>query len=137
MRSRLEELATANRRKDEFLAMLGHELRSPLTSINNGVHLLSHQDTPALQKTKAMLQRQVRRMTQLVHDLLDVSKITHGCLHLQRERMDLRDVVSNARAGHQRAPSPADHRVARRSGVVARRPRAPGTGVCESARQRV
>jgi len=97
-RLRVEELATANRRKDEFLAMLGHELRSPLTSINNGVHLLSHQtqDTPARQKTQAMLQRQVRRMTQLVHDLLDVSRITHGRLHLQRERMDLRDVVSNA-----------------------------------------
>ncbi|MDB6104582.1 MAG: chemotaxis protein methyltransferase CheR, partial [Gammaproteobacteria bacterium] len=98
VRLRVEEHATANRRKDEFLAMLGHELRSPLTSINNGVHLLSHQtqDTPARQKTQAMLQRQVRRMTQLVHDLLDVSRITHRRLHLQRERIDLRDVVGNA-----------------------------------------
>jgi len=43
-----------------------------------------------------MIQRQVRRMTQLVHDLLDVSRITHGRLHLQRERIDLRDVVSSA-----------------------------------------
>ena len=97
-RSRVEELVTANRRKDEFLAMLGHELRSPLTSINNGVHLLSRQteDTPARQKTQEMLQRQVRRMTQLVHDVLDLSRITHGRLHVQRERIDLRDVVSNA-----------------------------------------
>jgi signal transduction histidine kinase len=97
-RLRVEELANANRHKDEFLAILGHELRSPLTSINNGIHLLSlqTQDTPARQKTQAMIQRQVRRMTQLVHDLLDVSRITHGSLHLQRERIDLRDVVSNA-----------------------------------------
>jgi signal transduction histidine kinase len=97
-RLRVEELATANRRKDEFLAMLGHELRNPLEAIHNGIHVLSHQteDTPAPQKTKAMIERQLRRMTQLVDDLLDVSRITHGRLHLQRERIDLRDVVSNA-----------------------------------------
>jgi signal transduction histidine kinase len=77
-RLRVEELATANRRKDEFLAMLGHELRSPLASIHNGLHLLSHQteDSPARRKTQAMIERQVGRMTQLVHDLLDVSRIT-------------------------------------------------------------
>jgi signal transduction histidine kinase len=97
-RLRVEELAAANRSKDEFLAVLGHELRSPLTSINNGIQLLSYQtqDTPARQKTQAMIQRQVRRMTQLVQDLLDISRITHGRLHLRRERIDLRDVVSNA-----------------------------------------
>jgi two-component system CheB/CheR fusion protein len=97
-RLRVEELAAANRRKDAFLALLGHELRNPLTSINNGIHLLSHQrqDTPARQKTQAMIQRQVRRMTRLVQDLLDVSRIAQGRLHLQRERIDLRDVVSNA-----------------------------------------
>jgi two-component system CheB/CheR fusion protein len=95
---RVEELATANRRKDEFLAMLGHELRSPLASIHNAVHLLSHQtqDAPARHKTHAMIERQVRRMTQLVNDLVDVSRITHGRLHLQRERIDLRQVVSKA-----------------------------------------
>jgi signal transduction histidine kinase len=95
---RVEELATANRRKDEFLAILGHELRGPLASIHYGIHLLSHlpQDIPAREKTQVMIERQVRRMTQLVHDLLDVSRITHGRLHLQRERIDLRDVVSNA-----------------------------------------
>ena len=94
----VRELATANRRKDEFLAMLGHELRNPLASIHNGIHLLSHptEDTPAPQKIKAMIERQVRRMTQLLDDLLDVSRITNGRLHLQLERIDLRDVVSNA-----------------------------------------
>jgi signal transduction histidine kinase len=97
-RLRVEELASANHRKDEFLAMLGHELRNPLAAIHNGIHLLSQQtqSSPAPQKIKAMIERQIRRMTQLVDDLLDVSRITHGRLRLQRERIDLRDVVSNA-----------------------------------------
>jgi signal transduction histidine kinase len=97
-RLHVEDLALAIRRKDEFLAILGHELRSPLAAIHNGIHLLSHQahDTAAPQKLTAMIERQVHRMTRLVDDLLDVSRITHGCLHLQRERMDLRDAVSNA-----------------------------------------
>ncbi len=97
-RRRVEELANANRRKDEFLAVLGHELRSPLASILNGIHLLVHhqQDALASQKMQAMIERQVGRMTQLVEDLLDVSRITHGRLRLQRERIDLREVVSNA-----------------------------------------
>jgi signal transduction histidine kinase len=98
VRLQVEELTIANRRKDEFLAILGHELRNPLAAIHNGIHLLSHrmQDTPAPLKIEAMIERQVRRMTRLVDDLLDVSRITRGCLHLQRERIDLRDVVNNA-----------------------------------------
>jgi signal transduction histidine kinase len=97
-RLRVEELAAANRRKDEFLAMLGHELRSPLAAIQNAVRLLSRQtgETPPGQKTQALIERQVRHMTQLVDDLLDVSRISHGRLHLQRERIDLRVIVSNA-----------------------------------------
>ena len=95
---RVEELASANRHKDEFLAMLGHELRNPLASIHYGVRLLDYQtrDIPAASKTKAMIERQVCRMTQLVDDLLDVSLIAHGRLRLQRQRIDLRDVVGNA-----------------------------------------
>jgi len=97
-RLRVQELTAANRRKDEFLAMLSHELRSPLAAIQNAVRLLSSQtgETPARQRTQALIERQVRRMTQLVDDLLDVSRISHGRLHLQRERIDLRVVVSNA-----------------------------------------
>jgi signal transduction histidine kinase len=95
---RVQELTIANRRKDEFLAMLGHELRNPLASIHNGVHLLTLQTrgTPASQKIQAMIERQIRRMTQLLDDLLDVSRITQGRLRLQCERIDLRDVVSRA-----------------------------------------
>jgi signal transduction histidine kinase len=97
-RLRVEELATANRRKDEFLAMLGHELRNPLASIHNALQLLRHQtqDTPACQRTHAMIDRQIGRMTQLVDDLLEVSRMTHGQLRLHCERIDLREVVNNA-----------------------------------------
>jgi signal transduction histidine kinase len=97
-RERMDELAAADRRKDEFLAILGHELRNPLASINNGIHLLrlQTQDTPARQKTQAMIERQVHRMTQLVDDLLDVSRVTYGRMRMQRVRIDLRDIVSNA-----------------------------------------
>jgi signal transduction histidine kinase len=97
-RLEVEELTIANRRKDEFLAILGHELRNPLEAIHNGIHLLSHrtEDTPAAPMIEAMLERQVRRMTRLVDDLQDVSSIIHGRLHLLSERIDLRDVVNNA-----------------------------------------
>jgi signal transduction histidine kinase len=101
-RLRVEELTIANRRKDEFLAMLSHELRSPLAAIQNAVRLLSSQtgETPAQQRTQALIERQVRRMTQLVDDLLDVSRISHGRLHLQRERRGKRDCgESRHRAG--------------------------------------
>jgi two-component system, sensor histidine kinase len=95
---RVEELASANRRKDEFLAMLSHELRSPLASIQYGVHVLGRQvgDVIAQQRTQALIERQLRRMTRLVDELLDVSRITSGRLHLQSERLDLRDVVRHA-----------------------------------------
>ena len=96
-RQRAQELPSANR-KGDFLAMLSHELRSPLASIHYGIRLLSHQtqDTPTAQRIKEVLERQVRRMTQLIDDLLDISLIAHGRLSLQRERVDLRDVVSHA-----------------------------------------
>jgi signal transduction histidine kinase len=97
-RLRVEELTRANRRKDEFLAVLGHELRNPLASIRNAVHLLRYQvqDTPECQRTHALIERQIHRMTQLVDDLLDVSRVTHGRLYLHCERVDLREVVNNA-----------------------------------------
>jgi len=97
-RLQVQELALANRRKDEFLAILSHELRSPLATIKNAVCLLNSptHESAVRQKAQALIERQVGRMTQLVDDLLDVSRITQGRLQLQRERMDLRVVVSNA-----------------------------------------
>jgi len=97
-RLRMQELVSANRRKDEFLAILSHELRSPLGAIQNCVCFLGSQTggNPAQQRAHALIERQVRRMTQLVEDLLDVSRINQGRLHLQRERIDLRVVLSRA-----------------------------------------
>jgi signal transduction histidine kinase len=97
-RERVEELAAADRRKDEFLATLSHELRSPLASIHYAVRLFGKQTdaTPAQQRMQSVIERQLRRMTHLVDELQDVSRITSGRLRLQPERIDLRDVVSHA-----------------------------------------
>jgi len=96
--SALQELAAASRRKDEFLAILSHELRSPLAAIQNCVCFLISPtgENAARQRALAVIQRQVHQMTQLVEDLLDVSRISHGRLYLQREWIDLRVLVSNA-----------------------------------------
>jgi signal transduction histidine kinase len=96
---RVKELERANRRKDEFLAMLSHELRSPLASLHYAVRLLggpTGEEAPARLRMQALIERQLSRMTFLVDELLDVSRITSGCVHLQRERIDLRVIVSNA-----------------------------------------
>ena len=93
-----DELVDDDRPKDEFLAMLGHELRNPLGAINNALALLQSEkeQTSAQRQAQALIDRQVRRMMRLVDDLLDVSRVRHGHLRLRRERMDLRAAVSNA-----------------------------------------
>ncbi len=98
MQLRVEELASANRRKDEFLAVLSHELRSPLSSIRHAVYLLGSEksDAPARQRAQALIERQVGRMTRLVEEILEVSQITAGRMQLQRERIDLRVIVGAA-----------------------------------------
>jgi signal transduction histidine kinase len=97
-RLQVDALACANRRKDEFLAMLAHELRSPLAAIHYAVRFVGKQagEASTQQRMQAVIERQLGRMTHLVEELLDVSRITSGHLHLQRERLDLRDVVSHA-----------------------------------------
>jgi signal transduction histidine kinase len=95
-RKRAEELAAADRRKDEFLAMLGHELRNPLAPILNALHLMRLRAGPD-DETAAMrelIDRQARLMTRLVDDLLDVSRITRGSIHLRKSRVNLRDIVA-------------------------------------------
>ena len=93
-----DELVDDDRPKDEFLAMLGHELRSPLAAITNALALLQREQeqTAAQRRGQVLIDRQVRRMMRLVDDLLDVSRIRHKHLRLRRERMDLRAAVSNA-----------------------------------------
>jgi two-component system, sensor histidine kinase len=98
-RSRIEELITADRLKDEFLAVLCHELRSPLASIRNAIGILrshSDEDLAVQHRMHALIERQVCQMTLLAVGLLDVSRITCGRLRLKLERVDLCVVVRNA-----------------------------------------
>jgi signal transduction histidine kinase len=96
---RIEELLLAGRRKDEFLAMLSHELRSPLASIRCALGVLGRQsgeDVLVWNKMHELIERQVRHMGHLTAGLMDISRISCGQLRLQRERVDLRVVVGNA-----------------------------------------
>ncbi len=93
-----EALREADRRKDEFLATLAHELRNPLAPIRNVMHLFRQQGQrdPALRTAQDMVERQLDHMVRLVDDLLDVSRITHGRLQLRRERVALATVLTHA-----------------------------------------
>ncbi len=91
-------LRESDRRKDEFLAVLAHELRNPLAPIRNAVAVLrlALPDDPRLQRAGDIIERQVRQMTRLLDDLLDVSRITHGKLDLERETVTLQSVLDLA-----------------------------------------
>jgi PAS domain S-box-containing protein len=93
-----EVMADLNRRKDEFLAMLSHELRNPLAAILNALHLLRLQkyEDPVQQRARGMIERQVEQLTRLVDDLLEVSRITSGRVRLRQEYLDLRGIVDRA-----------------------------------------
>jgi PAS domain S-box-containing protein len=98
-RKRAEEaLREADRRKDEFLAMLAHELRNPLAPIRNAVQLmrLNGTDDPDVQWARDVVERQVQQLTRLVDDLLDVSRISRGKINLQMGPVDLAAVVVRA-----------------------------------------
>jgi PAS domain S-box-containing protein len=92
------ELSEADRKKNEFLAMLAHELRNPLAPISNAVRAfrLGQRDEATLRATSEMLERQVALMSRLVDDLLDISRISRGRITLQRARIDLLPVVQQA-----------------------------------------
>jgi PAS domain S-box-containing protein len=104
LRQRAEELAEAHRRKDDFLALLGHELRNPLAPIRTAVGLLAMKgDDPAVvAQARDMIARQAGQMTRLVDELLDAGRIARGKVQLQRERLDL-GVLLRAAVGDQRA----------------------------------
>jgi PAS domain S-box-containing protein len=86
----------ANRSKDEFLAMLGHELRNPLAPIVTALQLMKLKNIAPASREQVIIERQVKHMVRLVDDLLDVSRITRGKIELKKERIDLRDVVAKA-----------------------------------------
>ena len=98
-RRRAEQaLLEADRRKDDFLAILGHELRNPLAPISNAIEVLQRigPQEPRLTKMRELIDRQVRHMARLVDDLLDVSRITQDKINLKRERLDLCTLVKRA-----------------------------------------
>jgi len=85
---------TASRAKDEFLAMLGHELRNPLAPIVTGLELLRMRGTIDLDRDLPVMQRQAQHLIRLVDDLLDISRITHGKIELRRERIDVATLIA-------------------------------------------
>ena len=98
-RKRAEEgLREADRRKDEFLATLAHELRNPLAPIRNSLNIfrLAGVQDPVLEGVTAMMERQVAHMVRMVDDLLEVSRISRGKIELRKERVDLAAVLRNA-----------------------------------------
>ena len=92
------ELADADRRKNEFLAMLAHELRNPLAPISNALHIMRRTEgvNAAVQSASAMMERQIGQMTRLVDDLLDVSRISRGNIALRKEHVNLASAIQHA-----------------------------------------
>ncbi len=96
--SELAALKESNQRKDEFLAILAHELRNPLAPVKNAVQILRAKGPPLpeLQWASEVIDRQVQQMTRLVDDLLDVSRISRGKIELRKERVELAGVLNTA-----------------------------------------
>jgi two-component system CheB/CheR fusion protein len=92
-----EALKEADRRKDEFLATLAHELRNPLAPLRNGLQIMrvASQNPATVEQAREMMERQLAQMVRLIDDLLDVSRITRGTLVLRKERVELAAIVRN------------------------------------------
>jgi PAS domain S-box-containing protein len=93
-----EALRNADRRKDEFLATLAHELRNPLAPIRNSLEILKmpRLDSETLARSRDMMDRQVQQLIRLVDDLLDVSRVMRGKIELRKERVELASIVARA-----------------------------------------
>ena len=94
----VDALKEADLRKNEFLAMLSHELRNPLASVSTAIQLMRLPNVPAAQTewSKDVIERQVRHLARLIDDLLDVSRITRGKIELRKERIDASSIINNA-----------------------------------------
>jgi signal transduction histidine kinase len=108
----VEALREADRRKDEYLAILSHELRNPLAPIRSAVFLLERADpaSEGARRARGVIARQVGHLARMVDDLLDVSRVARGAIDLRRARMDLADLV--ARAGEDHSPLLAEAGIA-------------------------
>ncbi len=98
LRQKLEQLAVADQRKDQFIGLLGHELRNPLAPVRNGLQILrrSTGDGDRINTILEMMDRQIGHMVRLIDDLLDISRITSGKIALRCDKVDLREVVRQA-----------------------------------------
>jgi PAS domain S-box-containing protein len=107
-----QALRDADRRKDEFLATLAHELRNPLSPIRTGLQVLNLTDDPETAwRTRQMMERQLGHMVRLIDDLLDVSRITSGKVVLQRDRISLQDAARAAVESARPSIEAARHRL--------------------------
>ena len=136
-----EELRESDRRKDEFLATLAHELRNPLAPIRNAIHVmrLAGHDRATIDDSRAMIERQVQQMVRLVDDLLDLSRISRGQIDLRTERVDLATVVTSAVETSRPLIEQSGHELERHTAPGAdparRRPDSHGAGLLEPAEQ--
>jgi PAS domain S-box-containing protein len=103
LQRRVAELARADRRKDQFLAMLAHELRNPIAPMRNALHVLKLKsgDRQTVDRVRDMMERQVGHLGRLVDDLLDVSRITQGKVVLKLERLDLARLIRESASDHE------------------------------------
>jgi PAS domain S-box-containing protein len=114
LRGATKQLIEADRRKNEFIATLAHELRNPLTPIRNAIHVLRHDAAATLKEPRdltllAIAERQVQHLIRLVDDLLDVSRITRGKIELKKQPIELADVLSHAIEAAQPAIEHSSH----------------------------
>jgi len=93
-----QQIIDADRRKNEFLSMLAHELRNPMEPIQNAAEILNALDAPGeeLKWIKGVIDRNVRQLARLVNDLLDISRITQGKIHVEKEPVKVTDIVDQA-----------------------------------------
>jgi signal transduction histidine kinase len=94
LRQANQNLELADQRKNEFLAILAHELRNPLASLLTALHLQRAAGSSVIQQTNSLMERQVRNMSRFIDDLLDVSRISQGKLQLRKELLDLVSAVA-------------------------------------------
>ena len=141
-RKRAEQaLRDADRRKDEFLAMLAHELRNPLAPLRNAMEVLRlvPGSEPKVQWVREVVDRQVTHLVRIVDELLDVARITRGVVELRKERFRLETLIQRAieisLPMDRRTPSSPDHRRAGRHGGARGGPGTPYPGTHQSAQQ--
>jgi signal transduction histidine kinase len=98
LRGKIDELAEVDRRKDEFLALLGHELRNPLAPVTTALQIMRiHENEPnRVARSREIVERQIEHMTRLIDDLLDVSRITRGKIELREQPLLLSSVIERA-----------------------------------------